>query len=172
MNFPSIRRLYLQYRKNIVHDLGVQEPLVSGSGSSVIEYRCGFGDERGGFRIRGMQHSGAGYKTRSLRGIRSDLKKPIIPVSHTIIITKPDRSYLSMKTLIEVHREGKYFVAVDLLTNVADQGLSEDEAVQNLKKGLEEHFQLLIELTPRNHKLTYLDIEVDNLVKKSSAVSS
>ncbi len=77
-----------------------------------------------------------------------------------------------MKTLIEVHREGKYFVAVDLLTNVAEQGLSEEEAVRNLKKGLEEHYQLLIELTPRDHKLTHLDIEVDNLVKNSPAVSS
>ena len=47
-----------------------------------------------------------------------------------------------MKTLIEVHKEGKYFIAVDLLTNVADQGLSEEVAVQNLKKGLEEHYQL------------------------------
>jgi len=27
-----------------------------------------------------------------------------------IIIPKPDISYLSMKTLIEVHREGNYFV--------------------------------------------------------------
>ena len=33
-----------------------------------------------------------------------------------------------MKTLIKVHREGKYFVAVDLLTNAADQGLSEEES--------------------------------------------
>jgi hypothetical protein len=40
------------------------------------------------------------------------------------------------------------------------------------KKGLEEHYQLLIDLTPRDHKLTYLDIEVDALVKNSSAVSS
>ncbi len=77
-----------------------------------------------------------------------------------------------MKTLIEVHREGKYFVAVDLLTNVADQGSSEEEATKNLKKGLEEHYQLLIELTPHDHKLTYLDIEVDSLVENSSAVSS
>ena len=77
-----------------------------------------------------------------------------------------------MQTLIEVHREGKYFVAIDLLTNVADQGLSESEAVQNLKKGLEEHYQILIELTPRDRKLTYLDIDVDNFVKNSSAISS
>jgi len=88
-----------------------------------------------------------------------------------IIIPKTDISYLSMKTLIEVHREGNYFVAIDLLTNVADQGHTEHEALQNLKKGLEEHYQLLIELTPRDHKLTYLDIEVDALVKNSSAVS-
>ena len=63
-------------------------------------------------------------------------------------------------------------MAVDLLTNVADQGLSEEEAVRNLKKGLEEHYQLLIELTPRDHTLTCLDIEVDNLVENSPAVSS
>jgi predicted RNase H-like HicB family nuclease len=49
-----------------------------------------------------------------------------------------------MKTLIEVHKEGKYFVAVDLLTNVADQGLSEEVALQNLEKGLEEHYQILV----------------------------
>jgi hypothetical protein len=49
---------------------------------------------------------------------------------------------------------------------------SEQEALQNLKKGLEEHYQLLIELTPRDHKLTYLDSEVAALVKNSSAVSS
>ncbi len=89
-----------------------------------------------------------------------------------IIIPKTDILNLSMKTLIEVHREGKYFVAIDLLTNVADQGLTEKEALQNLKKGLEEHYQLLIELTPPGHKLTYLDIEVDSLVENSSAVSS
>lgn len=47
-----------------------------------------------------------------------------------------------MKTLIEVHKEGKYFVAVDLLTNVADQGLSEEDAVRNLKTGLGEHHVL------------------------------
>jgi predicted RNase H-like HicB family nuclease len=97
---------------------------------------------------------------------------PHAGVLHTIIITNQNRSYLIMKTLIEVNKEGKYFVAIDLLTNVADQGLSESEAVQNLRKGLEEHYQLLIELTPRDHKLTCLDIEVDNLVKNSPAVSS
>ena len=77
-----------------------------------------------------------------------------------------------MKTLFEIRKEGNFFVAVDLLVNGADQGSSEEEAVQNLQKGLEEHYPLLIELTPGNHKLTYIDIEVDTLVQNSSAVSS
>jgi hypothetical protein len=77
-----------------------------------------------------------------------------------------------MKTLFEVHKEGKFFVAVDLLANAADQGSSEEEAVQNLQKGLEEHSHLLIGTTPSNHKLTCLDIEADTLVKNSSAVGS
>jgi predicted RNase H-like HicB family nuclease len=48
-----------------------------------------------------------------------------------------------MKTIIQTHKEDKYYVAVDLVTNVADQGLTEDEAVNNLKKGLEEHYEIL-----------------------------
>ncbi|MCP1714252.1 putative RNase H-like HicB family nuclease [Methanocalculus alkaliphilus] len=47
-----------------------------------------------------------------------------------------------MEPLIEVHREGKYYIAIDLLTHVADQGLTGEEAVRNLKKGLTEHHQL------------------------------
>jgi len=66
-----------------------------------------------------------------------------------------------MKTIIQIHKEDKYFVAVDLITNVADQGLTEEEAVANLKKGLEEHYQILMELTPKGRKLSFLDIEVD-----------
>jgi predicted RNase H-like HicB family nuclease len=53
-----------------------------------------------------------------------------------------------MKTLIQIHKDGKYFVAIDLITNVADQGLTESEAVCNLKKGILEHYQVLLELAP------------------------
>ena len=55
----------------------------------------------------------------------------------------------NMKTLIQIHKEEKYFVAIDLITNVADQGLTESEAISNLKKGLEEHYQALLELAPK-----------------------
>lgn len=68
-----------------------------------------------------------------------------------------------VKIPINVHKEGKYFVAVDLFTNVADQGSSEEEAVHNLRKGLREHYQILIEMTPKDHTIRSLEIEVDTL---------
>ncbi|MFA5772261.1 MAG: hypothetical protein WC974_05995 [Thermoplasmata archaeon] len=76
-----------------------------------------------------------------------------------------------MKTLIQVHKEGKWYVAIDLVTNVADQGLTEDEAIKNLKKGLEEHYRLLMELAPKSRKTTFLDIEVEKYAKASNSVS-
>ena len=76
-----------------------------------------------------------------------------------------------MKTIIQIHKEGKYFVAVDLITNVADQGLTEEEAVANLKKGMEEHYQILMELTPKGRKLSFLDIEVEKYAKTPRSVS-
>ncbi|MHC1594488.1 MAG: hypothetical protein ACXQT2_04175 [Methanotrichaceae archaeon] len=75
-----------------------------------------------------------------------------------------------MKTIIQTHKEGKYFVAVDMITNVADQGLTEEEATKNLKKGLEEHYQILMELAPKDHKISFLDIEVEKYVQTSSSI--
>lgn len=66
-----------------------------------------------------------------------------------------------MKTIVQVHKEGKWYVAVDLVTNVADQGLTEEEAIRNLRKGLEEHYQLLMELAPKKRKTSFIDIEVE-----------
>ena len=77
---------------------------------------------------------------------------------------------MTMKILVEIYREGRFFIARDLLTKIADQGLTENEAVQNLKKGIADHYQLLVEMNPPGHKLTYLDIEVDNLVGTSPSV--
>ncbi|MBN2219013.1 MAG: hypothetical protein JW697_01910 [Kosmotogaceae bacterium] len=57
----------------------------------------------------------------------------------------------SMKTIIQIHKESKYYVAVDLVTNGADQGLTEAEAVSNLKKGLEEQYQILTKLAPESN---------------------
>ncbi|VUT28148.1 MAG: hypothetical protein SYNGOMJ08_00710 [Candidatus Syntrophoarchaeum sp. GoM_oil] len=76
-----------------------------------------------------------------------------------------------MKTIIQIHREDKYFVAVDLITDVADQGLTEEEAVANLKKGLEEHYQILMELAPKDWKISFLDIEVEKYAQTSRPIS-
>ena len=59
-----------------------------------------------------------------------------------------------MKAPFQIHKERKYFVAIDLITNVADQGLTENEAVSNLKKGLDEHYQVLSEMAPKGGKLS------------------
>ena len=65
-----------------------------------------------------------------------------------------------MKILIQIHKEGKYFVAIDSITNVADQVFTESEAVSNLKTGLLEHYQVLLELAPKRRKLSFRDIYV------------
>ena len=75
-----------------------------------------------------------------------------------------------MKTIIQVHNEGKYFVAIDLITNVADQGLTEEEAIANLQEGLEEHYQILMELSPKNRKTSLLDIEVEKYAKTANLI--
>jgi len=76
----------------------------------------------------------------------------------------------SMKTIIQVHKESKFYIVEDLITNVADQGRTEKEAVRNLKKGLEEHYRLLMELTPKDRKLSFIDIEVEKYLKASRPV--
>jgi predicted RNase H-like HicB family nuclease len=75
-----------------------------------------------------------------------------------------------LKILIQVNKEGKWFVASDLVTNVVDQGKTEKEAIANLKKGLEEHYELLMKLAPKRRKLALLDIEVEKYVKASGVV--
>ncbi|HDM78652.1 MAG TPA: type II toxin-antitoxin system HicB family antitoxin [Deltaproteobacteria bacterium] len=75
-----------------------------------------------------------------------------------------------MKTIIQTYKDGKYFVAVDLVTNVADQGLTEEEAIRNLKKGLEEHYQILMELSPKDRKISFLEIEVEKYAQTSSSL--
>ena len=77
-----------------------------------------------------------------------------------------------MKILAEIYREGRFFIARDLLTKIADQGLTKEEAVRNLKRGVEDHCQLLIGMNPPGHTLSYLEIEVDNLAGASPSVVS
>lgn len=63
--------------------------------------------------------------------------------------------------MISVRKEGKFYVATDLVTNVADQGATEEEAVKRLKKGLEEHYQILMKMAPKGSKTSFIDIDVE-----------
>ena len=65
-----------------------------------------------------------------------------------------------MKAVIDVKKEGKWYVVTDLVTHVADQGRTREEALNNLMKGLREHYELLLELAPRKRGTKVIEIEV------------
>jgi len=65
-----------------------------------------------------------------------------------------------MKGVVRVKKEGKWYVATDLITRVADQGKTREEAVRNLTKGLQEHYEVLPQLAPRKKGTTVLEIGV------------
>jgi predicted RNase H-like HicB family nuclease len=76
-----------------------------------------------------------------------------------------------LKAVISVVKEGKFYVATDMVTNVADQGRTEKEALANLKKGLEEHYEILLSMAPKGSKTSILDIEVESFAKAAGSVS-
>ena len=77
-----------------------------------------------------------------------------------------------MKTIIQVHKEEDLYVAVDIVTNVADQGKTKEEAISNLKKGLEGHYQVLMEMSLKkiNAPISFIDINIEKHVKTPCVV--
>jgi len=65
-----------------------------------------------------------------------------------------------MKAVIQVRKEGKWFVATDLVTQVADQGRTPAKATANLVKGLQERYEVLLELAPLRRNVRVLEVEV------------
>jgi len=65
-----------------------------------------------------------------------------------------------MKAVVQVKKDGKWYVATDLVTHVADQGRTREEAIRNLTKGLREHYEILLEMAPRKRDTRVVDIEV------------
>ena len=65
-----------------------------------------------------------------------------------------------MKAIIQVKKEGKWYVATDLVTQVADQGRTADEASANLVKGLKERYEVLLELAPRKRSVRIVEVGV------------
>ena len=67
---------------------------------------------------------------------------------------------IHVKAIVDVRKEGKWYVATDLITHVTDQGRTRSKAVENLVKGLREHYELLLELAPRRTGAKVLEVEV------------
>ncbi len=65
-----------------------------------------------------------------------------------------------VKAVVQVKKDGKWYVATDLVTHVADQGRTREEAIRNLTKGLQEHYEVLLELAPRKRGTRVVEIEV------------
>ena len=76
-----------------------------------------------------------------------------------------------MEVIISVKKEGKYYVATDIVTNVADQGESAEIAVERLKKGLKEHYEILMQMASKDANNSLIDIEVDVVVPTSTVAS-
>lgn len=68
--------------------------------------------------------------------------------------------FLLMRAVVQVKKEGRWYVATDLVTRVADQGKTREEALRNQTKGLQEHYEVLLALAPRKKGTTVVEIEV------------
>jgi hypothetical protein len=75
-----------------------------------------------------------------------------------------------MKAIIQIQKEGKYYIATDIITNVADQGLTRDEAISNLKEGLELYYEGIIEHIPKKNEISFLNINVESYVKATDPI--
>ena len=73
-----------------------------------------------------------------------------------------------MKAVVQVKKEGKWCVATDLVTQVADQGRTADEATANLVEGLRERYEVLPEVSPRKRGLRVLEVEVWGVARPGS----
>ena len=72
-----------------------------------------------------------------------------------------------MDTLIQIYHDGEWFVAVDLATNVADQGKIKEEAISRLKIGLQEYYSVLLEVIEKDHSFETLTVEIPDSVNSS-----
>lgn len=75
---------------------------------------------------------------------------------------------MSMETLVQVHRDGEWFVAIDLATDVADQGKTKEEALSRLKIGLKERYAVLLETLEKDLDFEIITVEVPNCDNSSS----
>lgn len=67
---------------------------------------------------------------------------------------------MNMDALVQIYQDGEWYVAVDLATDVADQGKTREEAISRLKIGLKEHYATLLEMLEKDKKFEIITVEV------------
>ena len=65
-----------------------------------------------------------------------------------------------MDTLVQIYQDGEWYVAVDLATDVADQGKTREEAISRLKIGLKEYYETLLKMLEKDKKFEIITVEV------------
>ncbi|MBI4015113.1 MAG: hypothetical protein HY362_00110 [Candidatus Aenigmarchaeota archaeon] len=71
-----------------------------------------------------------------------------------------------MEAIVQIKRDGKWFVATDLVTYVADQGLTREEAIQNLQTGLREHYKTLFHIAQKKQSHVIIkDLKIPQFAK-------
>lgn len=77
---------------------------------------------------------------------------------------------MSMDTLVQIYQDGEWYVAVDLATDVADQGKTREEAISRLKIGLKEHYETLLEMLEKDRNFEIITVEVPYIGNSSSSL--
>jgi len=57
------------------------------------------------------------------------------------------------RAVVETHKEGKWYVATDLITNVSDYGNTEKEALDRLKDGIQARYISILERQKESENL-------------------
>ncbi|HEY7588811.1 MAG TPA: hypothetical protein VIB49_08745 [Thermoplasmata archaeon] len=65
-----------------------------------------------------------------------------------------------MKAVVQVKKEGKWYIATDCATHVVDQGRTREEALRRLTQGLREHYESLLVLATRKRGTTVVEFDV------------
>ncbi|ABD40468.1 hypothetical protein Mhun_0715 [Methanospirillum hungatei JF-1] len=77
-----------------------------------------------------------------------------------------------MDTLVQTYQDGEWYVAVDLATDVADQGKTREEAISRLKIGLKEYYETHLKMLEKDKKFEIITVEIPYSGNSSSSLST
>lgn len=77
-----------------------------------------------------------------------------------------------MDTLVQTYQDGEWYVAVDLATDVADQGKTREEAISRLKIGLKEYYETHLKMLEKDKKFEIITVEILYSGNSSSSLNT